>query len=172
MSLAVLHATLGTLLVLAGAAASLSPKRRRRSAHRRVGQVYMALLVTVLPTGMILGAANPGVTLFEIATPPTLLLGLAGWWAGRTRPARFLGRPWRVWHIAGMGGSLIGVVTATAFQVVGRLVGMHPPVVLALWLVPTVVGSVLIARAQARWTPRRRATPAAPPTAATAHSRR
>lgn len=170
--MAAVHASLGTLLVLAGLAATLTPKRRRRSPHRRVGQVYMALLVTVLPTGMILGAANPGVTLFEIATPPTLLMGLAGWWAGRARPARFLGRPWRFWHIAGMGGSMIGVVTATAFQIAGRTVGMRQPLVLALWLVPPIVGSVLIGRAQARWAPLPRATTVTAPAAATGHSRR
>jgi hypothetical protein len=170
VSVTVVHATLGTLLVVAGVAASLTPKRRRRSPHRRIGRLYVGLLVVVLPTGMVIGAADPAITLFEVATPPTLAMGLGGWWAGRARPRRFLGQPWRVWHIAGMGGSLIGVITATAFQLVPRIVAMDPVTTTAVWLVPTLVGSVLISRATARWT----APPRAPAEAAVGggHSRR
>lgn len=171
MSLAILHSVAGTLLLLAGVAASLTPKRRRGSPHRTLGLTYVALLVVVLPTGLAIGLTNPGLTLFEIATPPTLAMGLAGWWAGRARPVRFAGQPWRVWHIAGMGGSLIGVVTATAFQVVPRMLELTAAGTVALWVVPTVVGSVLIVRAQARWAPHRHPTAAAGP-ATPAHSRR
>lgn len=172
MSLVLVHSLAGTLLLVAGVAASVSPKRRRRSPHRVLGLGYVGLLVLVLPSGLAIGMTNPGLTLFEIATPPTLAMGLAGWWAGRARPIRFLGQPWRVWHIAGMGGSLIGVVTATAFQVVPRVLDLGAGGTVALWVVPTVVGSVLIGRAQARWSPRGHTAGAATPVAAPAHSRR
>jgi peptidoglycan/LPS O-acetylase OafA/YrhL len=152
VSLSLVHAAAGTVLLALGVLAALSPKRRRRSPHRRFGQAYVLLLIVVLPTGMVIGAHDPALSLFELATPPTLLLGLAGWSAGRARPRRWWGQPWRTWHIAGMGGSLIGVITATAFQVVPRLVEITPVIAMALWSVPTIVGSVLIARATRRWT--------------------
>lgn len=144
------HAIGGAVLLSLGVAATLAPKRRQRSPHRRIGQSYLVLLVGVLTSGMVIGARHPGLSLFEVATPPTLLLGLTGFAAARGPLRRRLGGAWKAWHIAGMGGSLIGVVTATGFQVVPRLAGTHPVTMTLLWVAPTVVGSVLIRRATAR----------------------
>lgn len=141
------HAVGGTLLLVLGVTAAVAPKRRRRSPHVTAGTVYVGILVVTLVTGMVVGLRNPGVTLFEVATPPTLVMGLAGWAAARYRP-----RDWLAKHIAGVGGSLIGVVTAAGFQVVPRVVELDVAVATALWVVPTTVGSLLIRRAVVRRT--------------------
>lgn len=167
----VVHVFGGVALLATGVVAALAPKRRR-STHPRVGRVYVVLLVVVLVTGMVVGARRPGLTPFEIATPPTLTMGLVGFLAAR-RPLRHrLGGAWKRWHISGMGGSLIGVVTASALQVVPRLVGASPVTLVLTGVVPTVVGSAVIARvvtrevAAAPPTPPPPATSIAPPAAA------
>lgn len=147
------HVVGGVALLAAGVAAALAPKRRR-SRHPVAGRTYVVLLVLVLVGGMVIGARRPGLSAFEVATPPTLVLGLVGFAAARWPLRRWLGRRWKAWHIVGMGSSLIGVVTASAFQVVPRVAGAPPaetgPLLAALiWAVPTLVGSVLIARAVA-----------------------
>jgi hypothetical protein len=158
----VVHVVGGVGLLVAGAAAALAPKRRR-SPHPLLGRVYVGLLVVVLVTGMVIGARRPGLSPFEIATPPTLVMGLVGFAAARGPLRRRLGRAWRRWHITGMGGSLIGVVTASAFQVVPRIAGTSPTTLALIWILPTVIGSVLIARAVARELARPAPAPASAP---------
>lgn len=144
--MALFHVVVGIGLVAAGLA-SLSTPKRRRSPHVLAGRVYMGLLCVTLGTGTLVGLRNPGLTLFEIATPPTLAMGLFGWWAVRAKPRRLGGLPWKAWHVVGVGGSFIGVVTATTFQVVPRFLDPVPQFVeTAQWVLPTVVGTLLISR--------------------------
>jgi len=140
----VVHVVSALLLWAALVAATTAPKQAR-SRHPRAGRVYVVLLTTTLVTGSAIGLSHPGITFFEIATPPTLALGLMGWWAARSRPDVVLGLPWLAWHVIGVVGSIIGVATASAFQIVPRLVDPTPALLsLALWVVPTVVGSAWI----------------------------
>lgn len=145
----IVHVPLGVALVVLGTAITLRPKTVL-SGHPRLGTVYIGLLTVVLTTGMVIGASHPGVSAFEVATPPTLAAGWAGWWAARRSARRWLGRSWREWHVRGMAGSFIGVVTATLFQTVGRVVPQTAVVVTVLFMLPTIVGSVIIARLDRR----------------------
>jgi uncharacterized membrane protein YeaQ/YmgE (transglycosylase-associated protein family) len=95
--------------------------------------------VLTLSTGLFIGSRHSGLTLFEVATPPTFALGLLGWLAGRSRR-----KGWLRWHIVGMAGSYIGVVTAFGFQAVPR--SLWP----VWWLLPTAIGSAMIARSTRR----------------------
>jgi len=132
------HVSVGLVLLLLGLFA-LAGRKSRLGRHPTVGNAYFAALVLTLSTGMVIGGRHAGLTLFEIATPPTFALGLVGWLAGRWRR-----RGWLRWHIVGMAGSYIGVVTAFGFQAIPR--SLWP----IWWLVPTAVGSALIARATRR----------------------
>ena len=85
-------------------------------------------------------------SVFQIVTPPTFLLGLLGYLMARHRPRRVFGRPWLVWHVAGQGGSYIGVITATAFQIFPRFVPPSLILTIVLFVVPSVVGTVVITR--------------------------
>jgi hypothetical protein len=136
--LLVFHVSVGLLLLTLGAVALLG-RKSRRARHPLVGNAYFAALTLTLSTGLVIGLRHPGLTLFELATPPTFALGLMGWWAGRVRREGWLRR-----HIAGMAGSYIGVITAFGFQAMPR--SLWP----IWWVLPTVVGSLLIARATRR----------------------
>src|SRR5262249_40551584 len=132
------HVSVGLTLLVLGLVALLG-RKSRRARHPAVGHGYFAALVLTLSTGLLIGARHPGLTLFEVATPPTFALGLLGWSAGLRR-----GQGWLRWHIVGMAGSYIGVVTAFGFQAVPR--NLWP----VWWVLPTVIGSTLIARATRR----------------------
>ncbi|MEA2272563.1 MAG: hypothetical protein QOI98_1271 [Solirubrobacteraceae bacterium] len=148
----VAHAVLGTALLVVGFLALRAPKRSG-GRHGRLGQAYFAILFTCLPLGLVIGSRHAGLSAFEVATPPTLALGLVGWIAMRRRPRPFLGQPWIVAHVSGMGGSYIGVVTAGAFQTFGRLAPDSVIAAVVIFAVPTLVGSPLIARAIAKRVP-------------------
>ncbi len=156
--LTIFHAGVSVVLVGLGLLALRAPKRTG-SAHPRLGEAYFWVLVTALSSGMLVGLQNPGISIFEIATPPTLLLGLLGYVMAKRRPRRWRGRPWLYWHILGQGGSYIGVVTATSFQTVPRVFELAPPqfqppaalLTVTLFAVPALVGTYLITRAQRKW---------------------
>lgn len=143
--LGLFHAVAGIVLLVLGLLA-LTARKSRLSRHPNVGEAYFWLLTVTLTTGMIVGLSNPGITLFEIVTPPTWLLGLLGYLMVKRKPDN-----WLRWHISGMGGSYIGAVTAASFQVFPRVLPDHLALTTAYWLLPTIVGSILIARTTAKW---------------------
>jgi hypothetical protein len=134
--------------------------RKRRGRHTNLGEIYTWTMLPLLATGVAIGASDPEISPFEIAVFPTAIPLLIGYLAGKRR-ARWLGRPWVAWHIGGMGGSFIGVVTAGLFQVVLRVLPPDPAIITATFALPSAVGSVLIARATARRMPRRASKAAA-----------
>lgn len=146
--LVAVHAALGVALLAVGLAALRAPKRRD-SRHPRLGGLYVGVLVPTLLLGMAIGAQEPGVSAFEAVTPPTLALGIGGWAAVRLKRP-LLGRPWLVWHVSGLAGSYIGVVTAASFQLVPRVAPEGLALTLTLFAVPSIVGSVMIATALGR----------------------
>ena len=154
----IFHAIVSVALVTLGLLA-LTARKSRQSPHPTLGEAYFWVLVVALGSGMVVGALTPGISVFEIATPPTLLLGLLGYLMVKRKPRRWLNKPWLHWHIFGQGGSYIGVVTATSFQTVPRALELAPPalrppaglLVVALFAVPSIVGTYLIIRTQRKW---------------------
>lgn len=140
--LIVLHAAGAVMLLLIGGAA-IGVRKRRAGSHGRLGRTYLVLLVATLSGGMLIGARDPAISVFEIVTPPTLLLGVIGFRAVRRR-ADWLGRPWIAWHIGSQIGSYIGVVTATLFQTVPRFVPGSLLLSFILGAGPSIVGTILI----------------------------
>jgi hypothetical protein len=155
------HAVVGVAVLLLGLTALTARKRRGR--HTRAGTIYVWIMLPLLVSGLVIGARHPGISPFEAAVIPTGGPLLLGYWAVRWRPRRFLGQPWLTWHVSGMGGSFIGVVTAGGFQVFYPLLPDHPATMSLMFAVPTVAGSVLIARTIAR-----RTAPPKPAAASTA----
>lgn len=149
--LVLFHVVTGVTILVLGALAMRAPKRRH-AFHGRVGEIYFWVLVLSLGSALVIGSREPAVSFFEIATPPTLAFAVLGYVAAKRRK-RWLGTPWIAWHIAGQGGSYIGVVTASGFQVIPRIVEPTPLIQLAIWVIPTVVGNFLIVRARTRWVP-------------------
>jgi hypothetical protein len=146
--LKVAHGLGGAALIVIGAVTLTAPKRRVGSRHIRWGEVYFWLLTITLGMGMAIGLEGSELTVFEVVTPPTFLLGLVGY-ATAKRRGRILGLPWVYVHVPAQGGSYIGVVTATSFQTIGNLLGDSAAVTVTLFALPTVVGTALIGRAVA-----------------------
>jgi hypothetical protein len=147
------HATLGIALLALGATALLG-RKSRRARHPRIGEAYFWVLTVALGTGLADGvvrqvAEGGGLSLFELVTPPTWALGLLGYLMAKRRPGG-----WLRWHIIGQGGSYIGVLTAFGFQVLPRVLPETFALTMAYWLVPTLVGTILIRRTVARWVQR------------------
>ena len=118
--LRVVHGLGGAALVVIGALALTAPKRRNDSLHTRWGEIYVWLLTATLGLGLVIGLDDPGLSVFEIVTPPTFAFGLVGYLTAKRR-GRILGLPWTCIHIPAQGGSYIGVITATSFQTLGNL---------------------------------------------------
>jgi peptidoglycan/LPS O-acetylase OafA/YrhL len=154
------HAAAGVTGALLALAALRAPKRRGR--HTRVGRVYVAVMVPMLLTAVVVGASDPAISPFEIAILPTAGPLAIGVLALVRRPRRLLGRHWLTCHIGGMGGSVIGLVSAGLFQTVGRVLPETPLTTALLFGLPTVLGVVLIDRAITRRVPPQRLGGAVP----------
>lgn len=145
MDVASVHGLASLALLVLGTAIATRPKGRR-AGHPLLGRIYVAGMVPSLALAMVAGARDPGISVFEVITPPLTAALLLGWWAGTSGGRRRLGAAWVRVHASGMGGSLIGLYSAGTIQVVQRLAGDDTPL-LALAFVPTIVGSPLIRRA-------------------------
>ncbi|SMC60274.1 hypothetical protein SAMN05660733_00702 [Lentzea albidocapillata] len=133
------HVLLGLMATITGAAAMLSPKRAGR--HPRRGLFYLAGLTGVALTGSVI-AMSDWTHLWHLATLGAAAAALAamGFAARRTR-----WRGWLAWHIVGMGGSYIAMLTAFYVDNGPRLPlwQLLPPV--TFWFLPAIVGLPLIA---------------------------
>ncbi|MCW3842596.1 hypothetical protein ONA70_21075 [Micromonospora yasonensis] len=139
--LVVIHAVSGITGLLLALPVLLAPKRRGR--HTLLGRVYVGAAVGLSLSAVGLFAYDPA-RLWGLAVLGALTLGwvLGGFWFARRRPHVPGGRGWRIWHLNLMGSTVIAFVTGFAVQMSDG----H----LAAWLAPTVLGSLLIARATAR----------------------
>lgn len=136
-----LHIVAGTAGLLVGPAAMLAPKRGGR--HPQLGLVYQAIVALLACSAIGLVALSPArLWPFAAIAVATEAAALGGWFVRRRhRPG------WLPVHVSFMCGSYVSFVTAFL------VVNWHSPLA---WILPTVVGSPLIAVAA------RRAAPAPP----------
>ncbi len=138
------HVAFGLVAVVSGAVAMLSRKGPGR--HPRFGRVYFWSLAGLAATAAALASVRwrEDAVLFVLA-----LAAFGAAFVGR-RARRQLWRGWPTWHVGGMGGSYI--VMLTAFYVDN---GPNLPVWRALphaayWTLPSLVGLPILAWALAR----------------------
>jgi hypothetical protein len=128
------HITAGTAGLLIGPIAMATPKRR--GWHTRAGIGYQVAVALLTTTAIGLTAFAPGrlwpLALIAVATETAALVG---WRAQRRRTPGWLPR-----HVGFMAGSYVSFVTAAL------VVNWPNPF---SWILPTVVGTPLIARAAA-----------------------
>lgn len=129
------HVVAGAAGLLIGPLAMAVPKRAGR--HTRLGLAYQGTAAVMTVTALGLAALEPArlwwLGLIAVATEAA---ALAGWREQRRRAPGWLGR-----HVQLMCGSYLSFVTAFL------VVNLSTPLA---WVVPTVVGSPLIALAAAR----------------------
>jgi uncharacterized membrane protein len=129
-----LHVAAGVTGLAVGPAAMLVPKGRL---HARLGIAYQVAVLVLTTTAVGLVLSDPGrLAALGVIAALTEAAALGGWVLARRRP-----QGWRPWHIRLLAGSYVSVVTA--FLVVQW---PHP----VAWVLPTLVGSPLIAWASAR----------------------
>lgn len=129
-----LHIAVGSLGLVAGPAAMLLPKRR--GWHTRLGLVYQGLLAVLCLSAFGLVAIDPSVWWLAVIGAATWSAALAGWWVRRRRVPG-----WLPLHVSFMCGSYVAFVTAFLVNTWGSPLS---------WILPTVIGSPLIAWAAAR----------------------
>jgi hypothetical protein len=152
-----LHVVAAILCVVAGATAALSAKGSVR--HIRSGRIYYWSLAVVFATATTMAAMRwaEDYYLFIIGSI-AITSGSIGYLHRRLR------RPGDAIHITGMGASYIALLTAFYVDNGKNLpLWSHLPH-LAYWLLPSLIGVPLIARALKR---RRHTTPRTPQPAAT-----
>lgn len=129
------HVAAGSAGLLLAPIAMAAPKHRGR--HTRVGLAYQVAIAALTVSALGLVAFAP-VRLWWLALIAcgTEVAALAGWREARRR------RPgWRSRHVGLMAGSYVSLVTALL------VVNWSSPLA---WILPTLVGTPLIARASAR----------------------
>lgn len=128
------HIVAGTVgLVVAGPVLLV---RKGRGAHTRLGRVYGVAVVLLCLTAFPLVAYDPAeLWWLGLIGVGTLAAAGGGIWLARQHP-RVPGG-WYVWHLNLMCSSVISFVTAFAVQITDG----HP----LSWIIPTIVGSPLIA---------------------------
>lgn len=148
------HVLLGLGGFVLGGLALLLPKFGPRSrGHRLVGRAYAVSMLGMSLLSIPLAAGQGDVLLLVIGVL-TLLWVALGWGAllrflrVRARGQREAAGRWLGWHINLMGSSYIAAWTA--FLVNVEPLGSHPALFAAYVAVPSLVGSVLIARALRR----------------------
>ena len=132
--LLIIHIVAGTVgLVVAGPVLLVS---KRRGVHTTLGRVYGLAVLLLCLTAFPLVAYNPDeLWWLGLIGVGTLSSAAGGIWLVRERPR--VPRGWYVWHLNLMCGSVISFVTAFAVQITDG----HP----LSWIIPTIVGSPLIA---------------------------
>lgn len=131
------HVVAGTAGLLIGPLAMAVPKRA--GWHTRLGLAYQGAAAVMTTTALAMAVLEPArlwwLGLIAVATEVT---ALAGWREQRRRAPGWLAR-----HVRLMCGSYVSFVTAAL------VVNLSTPLA---WVVPTVIGSPLIALAAARAT--------------------
>lgn len=128
----VAHIAAGAIGLVLGPVAMRAGKRP--GTHTRAGELYhWNMLVVCLSAGALalMHWAEAGFLLYIAIF--SYAFALVGYVAARTRPAH-----WLLFHISGMGGSYIALVTAFLIVQAGTDAS------LIVWLIPTIIGTPII----------------------------
>lgn len=144
-TLLVVHIAAGLTAIVAGAAAMLSAKRSGR--HPKAGRMYYTALCVVCATALGMAAMR---------WPEDAYLVVLGALSLAAASLAYLARHyrWHGWirqHILGMGTSYIVLMTAFYVDNGPRLPVWDRLPVLAFWIVPSLIGFPLVARALVRY---------------------
>ena len=129
-----LHVAAGAAGLVAGPVAALA--RKTTGLHTAAGWTYQACVALLSATTVVLVALDPALWPFLLIAVPTQVAAAAAVVVRRRRR-----RGWLVLHVQCALGSYVSFVTAFAVNTVGGPLS---------WLLPTVLGSVVVASTTAR----------------------
>jgi predicted lysophospholipase L1 biosynthesis ABC-type transport system permease subunit len=152
----VAHIISGFTCLVTGIIAALAPKRRGR--HTRFGEVYHVSYVVVAVSAIVMSIMHwsSSAYLFYIAIF-SYGFAILGYLARKIR-----WKDWLSWHIIGMIGSYIGIVTGTLVVNSPHIPYLNKIPALVYWFLPTIIGTPIIIRTVNRYKPRKpnvRSTP-------------
>ena len=137
-----LHITLGVTGLVLGTIALWTRKRHGR--HTTVGEAYHWIMLSVCVTATVVAVLDwQRLWWFVLVAAGSYAFALRGYVAAKRR--------WPGWlraHITGQGGSYIAMVTAALVVNWQRLTGEPGVTSLWAWLLPTVIGTPIIAWVQ------------------------
>jgi hypothetical protein len=133
------HVAAGSAGLVLGPVAMLAAKRP--GTHTRAGELYHWAVLAVFATAVGLAALNwDEVWWLSLVGAGSYAFALVGYLAAKRRRPGWLGP-----HIAGQGGSYIAIVTATLIVNWQNLTGSEGIASPIAWILPTAIGSPLIA---------------------------
>jgi cobalamin synthase len=142
------HIVAGAMCLVTGLVAGFAPKRKGR--HTRFGEVYHGSYVVVALTAIVMSIIHWKASsyLFYIAIF-SYSLALIGYLARKKRWNNWLG-----WHIGGMIGSYIGIVTATLVVNTPHIPYLNKIPILVFWFLPTIIGTPIIFAVGRKYSPK------------------
>ena len=133
------HIACGVVALVLGPIAMNASKRR--GPHTRLGEVYHGAVFLVCLTAGMLAVLDWGrIGWFLPVAAFSYAFALLGYLSSKRRRAG-----WLRWHIAGMGGSYIAIVTALLVVNWRQLTGVPGIGSPWPWMLPTILGSPAIA---------------------------
>lgn len=139
-----LHILAGTVGLIIGPIAMYSQKRK--GLHTKAGLIYFYLMAFVCASATVLGVLHWETSWWLILVAA---FSFSNAWFGY-RASRVRGAGWKQTHISGMLGSYIAMTTALLVTNISRLPGSETVPGIIYWILPTIIGTPLIARVKQR----------------------
>lgn len=121
-TLVLLHITGALSALITGFLAFIYPNGTRR--HRLIGKIYLVAWAVLAGAGFALGARDPRISVFEIATAFGVFS--TGYAYAMVLLRKRIGRAWLPRHYNWMMSSMAGLLIATANQLLPRLGVQYP----------------------------------------------
>ncbi|MGD6817967.1 DUF2306 domain-containing protein [Metabacillus sp. 113a] len=134
-----IHIAAGVICLFTGLIAMLSQKRKGR--HTWSGEIYHGAFVIIFLTSITMAVLHweESAYLFYIGFF-SYSFAIIGYLAVKRK-----WKNWLLYHISGMLGSYIAVITAVLVVNAPKISFLHGVPILFIWFLPTIVGSLLIA---------------------------
>ena len=133
------HVAAGTTGLVLGPVIMFAPKRGG-SVHTKLGEAYHWVFLVLFISAVALAILDPDVWWLGLVGAFSYSFALRGYLAAKRR------RPgWVLAHVSGQGGSYIAMTTALLVVNWNAVSNFNSPVSILPWLLPTIIGSPIIA---------------------------
>ncbi|MFC7064174.1 DUF2306 domain-containing protein [Halobacillus seohaensis] len=144
------HISAGVVCLVSGLIAMFAKKRKGK--HTKFGQIYHWAYVVVFITAILMAIIHwqESQYLFYIALF-SYGLALIGYLSVKRKKTK----KWLTFHIGGMLGSYIGIITATLVVNVHKIPILNELPTIYYWFLPTVIGTPIIYKVGQKYKPKK-----------------